>query len=387
MCAAAIAWDRLRTLGEPITRIETFVRGSRLGFVRVTTAGGQIGWGQVSPFQADISATLLHRLVAPHFLDSDPGHLPGTIERCLGANLKFPGTFLCRALGGVDTACWDLLGRRAGLPVSALLGAGTAPVPVYGSSLNRSLAPEKEASRMADLRDRLGIRAFKTRVGDRAHPGLPGSDRPDPRSRELIPTLRRHLGPDATLMADANSRLTEPEARQLAGIMAEHAYAFFEEPLPYWDWQATARLREAIAVPIALGEQHHALGDWRRMIAAGALDVAQPDIGYLGGFTRALQVAGLAHAAGLTTVAHSANRSWNTVFAAHFLRVVPNPARFLEFSIEDGDRFFEEASRPILRRDAIRDGCLHPPEGPGWGLEPAPAWLDAADHEVSLAET
>jgi len=101
----------------------------------------------------------------PHVLGADPADFDAISDRAIEANYKFPWSFVCRALAGVDTAIWDLLGKRAGKSVCALLGGTPRPIPVYGSSMSRTIQPADEGARLARLRDEKGFRAFKVRIG------------------------------------------------------------------------------------------------------------------------------------------------------------------------------------------------------------------------------
>jgi hypothetical protein len=127
---------------------ETFTKNP-LSIVRVTTDSGAEGFGQIAPFDADISATILHRKIAPHVLGKDPYALAAINENCIDRNLKFPWSFVCRALGGVDTALWDLRGKIENKSICELLGGVPRSLGVYGSSMSRSITPEDEAKRLA----------------------------------------------------------------------------------------------------------------------------------------------------------------------------------------------------------------------------------------------
>src|SRR6476659_559458 len=114
--------------GLSITRIETWTQGS-FGLAQITTHDGRQGVGQLSSFEPDISATVLHRQVAPHVLGGDPAHIDALVDRVIDANMKFPWTYVCRALSGIDTAIWDLYGKIKSKPVCVLLGGKTDPFP------------------------------------------------------------------------------------------------------------------------------------------------------------------------------------------------------------------------------------------------------------------
>ena len=148
-----------------IQSIETFTSGKNVCMVRVKTDDGAEGYGQTAPFNADFTAQVLHRQIAPHALGADADDLEGLSVRCIDRNHKFPWSYVCRALAGVDTALWDIRGKRAGKSVCALLGGTPRPFPAYGSSMSRDIQPEDEGERLAKLMDSHGYGAFKIRVG------------------------------------------------------------------------------------------------------------------------------------------------------------------------------------------------------------------------------
>lgn len=150
--------------GSKITKVESWSTRS-YGFVRITTNEGHQGWGQLSSYEADISATVLHRQVVRQVLGSDPADIDGLVDRVIDASMKFPWSYVCRALSGVDTAIWDLYGKIKSKPVCELVGGKAGPFPVYGSSMRRDITPENESDRIKKLRDEFGFAAFKVRLG------------------------------------------------------------------------------------------------------------------------------------------------------------------------------------------------------------------------------
>jgi L-alanine-DL-glutamate epimerase-like enolase superfamily enzyme len=363
--------------GRTIEKIETWTRGA-YGVVRITTRDGQEGYGQLSPFEPDISATVLHRQLARHVLGADPSRIDALVDRCIDANMKFPWSYICRALAGIDTAVWDLYGKIRNLPVCALLGARTDPFPVYGSSMRRDISPEVEAARLVALRDAFGFTAFKVRVGQ---PTGHDRDASPNRTEMLIPTVRKAVGDAVELLADGNSCYTPPRAIKVGRLMEENDYYWFEEPCPYWEIEWTAEVSTALKMNVAGGEQDNDLAQWRRMIRMDVVDIVQPDLCYIGGFTRAWRVAKLAQQANKQVVPHSANLSMVTLFALHFMAAIPNAGPFVEFPIEEGvNQPREGLYRPQLK---VVDGKVRIPEGPGWGVEIEPNWLSGADYRMS----
>jgi L-alanine-DL-glutamate epimerase-like enolase superfamily enzyme len=124
------------------------------------------------------------------------------------------------------------------------------------------------------------------------------------------------------------------------------------------------------------------MGQWRRMIELHAVDVVQPDVCYLGGVNRTLEVARMAAAAGLPCTPHSANLSLVTVFTLHLMGAIENAGPYVELSIEPTSYYPWQVGiyEPAL---VVQDGMVAIPDRPGWGVEINPAWLASAEHQVS----
>lgn len=358
-----------------ISRIETYTR-EQLSFVRVLTQDGAEGWGQISPFNADLSAAVLHRQLAPLALGQDALDTEALCQRVIEGTYKFPGSYVCRALCGLDTALWDLRGKVEGRSVCALLGGTKTHLAPYGSSMRRDITPEAEAERLAALRARHGFHAFKIRIGSVA-----GHDRDEwpGRTEALVPAVRRALSDGVGLKVDGNSCFTPARAIEVGHMLEAHGVEHFEEPCPYWELEWTAEVTRFLSMPVAGGEQDYDLNQWKRITWMHAVDIAQPDICYVGGLTRALQVARMAAHVGMPVVPHSANLSLVTVFTMHMLGAIPNAGPHFEYSIESTP-WTEGLYEPALM---VVDGECAIPQGPGWGVTLNSDWLKASSMQVS----
>lgn len=280
-----------------IHKLETF-GDEFVCFVRVTTDTGDTGWGQTSTYNADITAKIFHRQVAPWALAADALDIDALASRIEEKEHKYPGSYRCRALAGLDTALWDLRGRLEDRPVVELLGGKPGTLRAYASSMKRDISPEDEAARLVRLRDDLGFDAFKWRIA-----------------------------------AECG------RAIEVGGMLVQEGITHFEEPCPYWQFDQTKAVADALAIDVTGGEQDRDLATWARMIDERVVDIVQPDVMYMGGIARTLKVARLAAAAGLPCTPHSANLSLVTICTMHLLGAIPNAGRYLEFSIEGADYY------------------------------------------------
>jgi len=296
---------------------------------------------------------------------------------------KFPGSYLRRAMGGLDTAIWDMRGKKAGKPVVELLGGTPGLIRAYASSMKRDITPQDEADRLKKLRDTKGFDAFKVRAG--AEVGRNKDEWPG-RTEEIIPTIRKELGAEVDLLIDANSCYTPDRAIEVGHILQDNGYCHYEEPCPYWELEQTKKVTDALNINVTGGEQDCDLPTWKRMIEMRAVDIIQPDILYLGGINRTLRVVEMAKIAGLPVTPHCANMSMVTLFTMHLLRAIPNAGKYLEFSIEGSDYYPWQDGLFTQSPYTIEDGHARITDLPGWGVEINPEWLARSNYQISEVE-
>jgi L-alanine-DL-glutamate epimerase-like enolase superfamily enzyme len=362
-----------------IIKLETF-GNEFVCFVRLTTDTGEVGWGQTSTYNADITATIFHRQIAPWALNADALDIEGLVRRIEEKEHKFPGSYRCRALAGLDTAFWDLRGKLEGKPVVELLGGTQRRLRAYASSMKRDISPDEEAARLVRLRDERGFDAFKWRVA--AECGRDVDEWPG-RTESVVPRVSRALGEGVAKLVDANSGFSPGRAIQVGALLAAEGISHFEEPCPYWKLAETKQVADALAIDVTGGEQDWDLGVWERMINTKVVDVVQPDVMYMGGITRTLEVVRMAAAAGIPCTPHSANLSLVTICTMHLLGAIPNAGKYLELSIEGPDYYPWQQGLFLGDPFVVRDGMVQIPAEPGWGVEINPRWLDAATHRAS----
>ena len=362
-----------------IRKLETFTN-EYVGFVRLTAEDGSIGWGQLSTYNSDITATVFHRQIAPWALGRSVMDLDSLLREIPEREHKFSCSYLYRALSGLDTAIWDLRGRLEEKPVTVLLGGTPGRLRAYASSMRRDITPEDEAERLLRLRDAHGFDAFKFRVGSEC-----GHDRDEweGRTEAIVPAIRKALGPDVALLVDANSCYSPARAIEVGRMLEDNGVEHFEEPCPYWEMEQTREVTRALSLDVTGGEQDYDMQHWQRMIAMRAVDIIQPDILYLGGMARTLQVARMGEVAGLPCTPHAANLALVTLFTMHLLRAIPNAGKYLEFSIEGPDYYPWHEGLFTENPYEVTEGMVTVTDRPGWGIEISPEWLAKSAYQQS----
>jgi L-alanine-DL-glutamate epimerase-like enolase superfamily enzyme len=312
-------------------------------------AGGEIGLGYT--YGDPACAAVVERILAPTVAGTDAMDVRGAWAAMNRAvrNLGRPGVGMM-AIAAVDTALWDLKARLLGLPLVRLLGRVRDAVPAYGSGGFTSYSDDRLCEQLAGWVE-AGMSRVKMKVGSQPS-----------RDAERVAAARRAVGGEAELFVDANGAYSRKQALALAERFAESRVGWFEEPVSSDDLDGLRLLagRVPAGMAIAAGEYGHDLTYFRRMLAAGAVDVLQADATRCGGVTGFADVAALCAAHSLPLSAHTAPS-----LHAHVCSAL-EPVVHVEY-FHDHARverlLFDGAATPV-------DGRLRPDAAaPGHGLE------------------
>lgn len=354
-------------LTQPVTTSFGVMRDRPMVLVEVEDRGGATGWGEVwcnfPAVGAEHRARLVDSVLGP-LLTAQPFASPADAfvhltrrTAVLALQCAEPGPF-AQAIAGLDTALWDMVARRTGVPLWKALDPNGGPdIPVYASGLNPN-APEK----LAAERQRQGFTAFKLKIGF-------GSERDVANLR----ALRETIGSDARLMVDANQGWDLQTARDMLPALAPFALDWLEEPLradrPWSEWQT---LKGETEIALAGGENLAGDAAFDTALHASALRVVQPDLAKWGGFSGCLPVARRILGAGLRFCPHYLGGGVGLLASAHLLAAV------------GGDGLLEIDANPNPLRsllcaplDQIEDGRATLSDAAGVGIEPDLAALHA----------
>ena len=362
-----------------IIKLESFTKPF-VSFVRVTLEDGTSGFGQMSTYHADITAQIFHKQLAPWVLGKNWENFENIEKLILEKEHKFPGSYILRAIAGLDTALWDIKGKITEKPIVSIIGGNPGPLRVYGSSMKRDISPTEEAERFKILQDKKGINAFKYRIGSECGRG---KDEWEGRSEQIIKTIYKSLDTSTDKLVDANSCYSPDQAIEIGKLLQDNGVTHFEEPCPYWEPEQTKKVTDALDIDVSGGEQDCDFRIWRDMIDRKIVDIFQPDVMYMGGLTRILKLANLINEAGFVCTPHSANLSLVTVCTMHLLKAIPNAGKYLEFSIEGEDYYPWQQNLFSKHPFEIKEGKIMVTDEPGWGIVINEDWLNSSEYKIS----
>lgn len=281
------------------------------------------------------------------------------------------GLGIC-AMGALDMALWDIRGKAWGQPCWRMLGGARKPhITPYASLLPMGRTPaEYRDSLAAKAREakRLGFRAGKMEVcvkGPYSHNGIQADDAV---IVEIVAACREAVGPDFVMMVDVCYCWTNfKEALRVARQLEPYDIFFLETPLQLDDLDGYAALHDHSPIRIAAGELQNTRFEFLDLMDRGKVDVAQPDVGRVGGLTEARRVCDLAADRGRLIVPHCWKTGIGIAASAH-LSAATAHCPYIEFLPAP---LAESPLRRELVIDELRmvDGVVPLPEKPGLGIE------------------
>jgi L-alanine-DL-glutamate epimerase-like enolase superfamily enzyme len=306
---------------------------------------------------------IFNRLVAPYFIGKDARDLESHLFEVYRyrSNYKLQGLALWCPVAWVEFALLDMMGRVSGKSFGQLFGGVVRQqVPFYIASGRRDSTPEEEVEYLAGLVAETGAKAVKFRVGGRMSrnaDAMPG------RTEKLIPLARKRLGDDIDIHADANSSYDPPKAIEVGRMLEDINAVYFEEPCPFDHLEDTKKVTDALAIPVAGGEQEFSQRRFRWSIYNHGVDIVQPDLQYYGGLIRSTRVARMAALAGMPTTIHISG-GFGFVYMLHFASFTPDIGKYQEY--KKGTERYSSWFDPPLK---ISDGSITVPKGPGVGIK------------------
>ena len=299
--------------------IEGHVAAVSAAVVRLRTDDGAEGLGHAIPFSPQQFRSMMVAVEAlgELLVGQDPTR-PERVHRMLlpsGWGLGGVGNVATAAL---DVAVWDLAAKRAGLPLYRLLGGYRSRVPAYASLRLRLTLAIAELQQVAAPLVAQGFRAVKMNVGGQATVAAEVA---------RVRAVREAIGPDVSLLVDANSRWTPSQAIRVGRELAQFDLFWLEDPVPAHNVEGHAEVRRALDVPIATGEALFSLPAFRPLFEARGVDVPMPDLLRVGGITPFVKLAHLAEAYSLPFANHLSPEISAQVVAAvpngHIVEYIP----------------------------------------------------------------
>ena len=351
-----IAWVRLSScylpLANPISDAKVLTGRQKpmteiaMLFAEIETRDGHRGLGFSYSKRAGGPGQFAHaEEVAPALLGEDPNDIARLWTKLCWAGASVGRSGLAvQALGAFDVALYDLKARRAGLPLSKLLGSHRESVRCYNTSGGFLHTPLEQLLVNAQASLARGIGGIKLKVGQ-----------PDGKlDIQRVEAVRKHLGEGASIMVDANQQWDRPTAQRMCRVFEPCGLVWIEEPLDAYDFEGHAALAASFDTPIATGEMLTSAAEHGELIRHRSCDFLMPDGPRVGGITPFLKIAAQAEQAGVMLAPHFAME-----LHVHLAATYPT---------EPWVEHFDWLEPLFNERLELKDGRMLVPTRPGLGL-------------------
>ena len=357
------------TLAEPFAFSQGWVRQRSATVVEVTTDAGLTGWGEafaqgLEP--PEIAATVIDKALRPLVTGASPLDTEVLWHRMYHATRDYgrKGAVIA-AISAIDIALWDIAGKFYRQPIHQLLGgAFRTRVQPYATGFYR-IRGQGEAARLADEALRhfeSGFTLMKVKLGFGIDDDI-----------ACMQAIGRAIeGKPVTLMVDTNHAYGRAEALRLGRALEAYNLRWYEEPVVPEDVQGYVECRNRLSMPIAGGENEHTLFGFRALLAAGAVDIAQPDIGSCGGITAARHIIALAHAHGVQVNPHVWGSAIAQAASLQVIAAIPlaHHSLFAQEPVLEYDRSAHPFRQQLITQPiAMSEGWVAIPALPGLGIE------------------
>ena len=345
--------------------------------VEIETDEGITGWGECfGPGNIALANKyIVEKVIQPLIIGEDPINKEYIWHKVYNL-LRDSGQkgMPIQALSGIDIALWDILAKKAKLPLYQLLGGKTnnkIPVYGYGMMLQKKSVEElcelfkKEANQIKEK----NFKAMKMKVGLGPKEDL-----------KLVSAVREAIGNNFKLMVDANHAYNRNDALYVGRGLDEMEIYWFEEPVAPEDYDGYKELKEKLKTNIAGGEAEFTKYGWNQLIKNNCIDIAQPEVCGLGGITEYLKVSALAQSNFIPIVNHVWGSALSVAVNLHLLTSLPDmpgglfPTKsMLEFDTTEKNIFITDLAEEkfsILDQVKDKDGFASPLENIGIGINP-----------------
>ena len=341
------------TLKEPFQISSGTTTQRRILLVELESADGVVGWGECTagelpnygPETIDTAWLAIREWVAPRVLGQSFGG-PEEVHPALDAD--FRGHNMAKA--AVEMASWELAARADGVPLAKKLGGNRDRIRV-GISLGIQKSPKALVEKARAALER-GYRKVKIKI-------KPGAD------VEYVRAVRKALGGEAPLMADANNAYTLETAESLVAL-DELGLMMIEQPLAWDDLLRHAELQKRLKTPLCLDESITSLDRAADMIALGSGRIVNIKPGRVGGFAASIAIHDLCAAHGIPVWCGGMLESG--VGRAHNVALASLPNFTLPGDVSPSERYWDEdIVDPEWTMD--REGWIEVPvDQPGLGV-------------------
>lgn len=332
--------------------------------VEIFTDEGITGFGEAFGFSPMAIKAVLEHTFTPLLLGENPFDTNRLWDK-LYTQSRMEGQkgVAIQALSAIDIALWDIKGKFYHAPVADLLGGWYRDrVETYPTGLFKRAVPDLSRALIEEAIGYLqkGFHAMKLKIGYGLSDDL-----------KKVRTIRKAIGEEAKLMVDANCAYNASEAIWLGKRMEDCDIFWFEEPIPPEDLQGHLEFKQKVNIMLATGESEFTRYGFRELISRRAVDILQPDLCSMGGYSEMMKVIDLATTWDIRCIPHVWGSAVGLAANLQLQAAIPHfpTAFFPEESLIEYDRSPNPLREELIEETFEMEGTrIIIPRRPGLGV-------------------
>ncbi|MCL3861607.1 D-mannonate dehydratase ManD [Actinotalea sp. K2] len=375
-------------MSQLIDAVDVIVTSPSRNYVvlKITTSDGVVGWGDATLNGRELAvASYLRDHVGPTLVGKAADRIEDIWQYLYRGVYWRRGPVTMAAIGAVDLALWDILGKTLGVPVHRLLGGAVRDrILSYTHATGWDL-PELIDS--VEARRDQGFRAVRAQFGvpglDKVYGVTRGAASYEPAGRGVGPAeetwdtpaylrqaptiltgLREHVGPDLHLLHDAHHRLNPTEAGRLARSLEPVDLYWLEDVIPAENQHLLRAVRDKTTTPLAIGEVFNTIWDCHELISERLVDYIRTAVSHVGGISHLRKILAFAEVYQVKGGPHGPS-DVSPISIAASLHVGLATTNFAIQELMGYGPLVSEVFQASYRFD---DGYLHPGDAPGLGV-------------------
>ncbi len=382
------AWAQQADDSLKITKVEpvllTGIRGyGPWVFVRVETADGFVGWGEGTNFPGVQPIATAVKTLANVVIGQSAWNIEAVWQRMYRfMYYNGMGGIVLAAISGIDTALYDIVGKKLGVPIYKMLGGQVhEKLRTYANGWIEGIprTPEAFAAKTKEL-------VARGYTGCKFDPFSATPFNREVTQADLrfavaqVKAIREAGGPDYDIAIDVHARWNTKSTLEIIRALEPYRLFFYEEAVPPENIPAMAEVQRSVNTPLATGERIFGRHGFRELLERQAVRIIQPDVARTGGITEVKKIAAMADTYFIPVAPHNPNGPICTLASMHVCFAIPN-FLILEF-FERDEPVFQEIVIGGLKRDV---GGVYPTTAPGLGVNITDEFL--RKHKFDEAKT
>ena len=350
-----------------ITDYQTYVVATpwrNLTYVVLETDEGFKGVGEARILGKTHTVLEFLKDVRRHFIGQSVFDIEDLYKRFTLLDFGSAGEVVMTGLALVEMACWDIIGKKANLPVYQLIGGKVHDrIPAYA---NGWYTGERSAEAFATAAKKVVDRGYLGMKFDPFGNGnLELTRKEFHKSVELIEAVYSVAGKDVQMFIEMHGRFSPHQAVEIAKAIEYMNPGWIEEPCRPEDIPALRYVMDHTTIPIATGERLYHAQQYRELLAGRLTHIIQPDLNQCGGLLETKKICSTAETYSIMAAPHNVGGVITTVASLHLMVGLRN-AKILEHFNDFVDSEVKTCASPYPE---VVDGHFSVPQGPGWGVE------------------